>query len=216
MKEYPSDNPKAVFLAITLQMFQQLTGVNVLVIYGNELALSFLPQLQHTFPLMINGEKTLVAVFAVLLLAKFGRRRLLLIGQLFLIVTSFGVFVGYLNHEDESNRYWTSPLILASFFVFILSFVSTFGPIPWLYIPEIVQPPIVPIATVTNWTFCSIIVFSFPVIRAHSANKGCPYAFLFFGLCTSLYFCITYKLMVESKGKTELEIREGFNEISLC
>ena len=84
----------------------------------------------------------------------------------------------------------------------------TFGPIPWLYIPEIVQPNIVPFATVTNWSFCSLIIGLFPVIRAHSENKGCPGLFLFFAICTLIYFFITYKFMVESRGKTELEIRE--------
>ena len=41
--QYPSDHWRAIFIAIFLAIFQQLSGVNIIQIYGTELAKGFAP-----------------------------------------------------------------------------------------------------------------------------------------------------------------------------
>jgi FtsH-binding integral membrane protein len=88
---------------------------------------------------------------------------MLLNGLFILVLSLFGLFIGFQFHQTHPD--WTNPLIMVSFFTYIISFVITLGPIVWLYIPEVVQPNIVPYTTMTNWFCACLIITLFPVIR---------------------------------------------------
>ena len=79
-------------------MFQQLSGINVIVLYGSELAEGFLPSLKVYLPLMINLEKLIFSIVGSILLNKFGRRIMFLIGLFFVILGQIGYFIGFTFH----------------------------------------------------------------------------------------------------------------------
>ena len=60
-------------------------------------------------------------------------------------------------------------MILSGLVVFMANFGLTLGPVVWLYIPEIVQPNIVPFSTGMNWTGTSLVLLLFPIVK-----KGLP------------------------------------------
>jgi FtsH-binding integral membrane protein len=115
-----------------LQLFQQLSGINVIVLYGGELAEGFLPSLKTYLPMLLNGEKLIVSIVGAFLLVRFGRREMMLSGLFILVVTCVGLFIGFQFHEESSS--WSNILIMTCFFLYIISFVMTLGPIVWLYI----------------------------------------------------------------------------------
>ena len=49
-------------------------------------------------------------------------------------------------------------------------FGLSLGPVVWLYIPEIVQPRIVPFSTATNWIIASIVIILFPILTDNLPN----------------------------------------------
>lgn len=78
------------------------------------------------------------------------------------------------------------------------TFVTTLGPLTWLYIPEIIQPPSVPHATMVNWGVACLVITLFPIFKHHSAR-----IFLFFALMTFCNIIMCWLLMIETKGKSE-------------
>lgn len=93
-------------------------------------------------------------------------------------------------------------MIIAFFVIYISAFVTTLGPITWLYISEIVQPPTVPYTTMVNWIFSCLIITLFPMLKEYTI-----YLLLFFALNLLLNQIMCYYFMIETKGKTELVIR---------
>jgi Na+/melibiose symporter-like transporter len=82
-------------------------------------------------------------------------------------------------------------------------FGLSLGPVVWLYIPEIVQPKIVPYSTMANWMATLLIVFLFPVIRAMLPDKNPAILFLFFSVWCLCSFFFNAKFVIETKGKSE-------------
>lgn len=128
-----------------------------------------------------------------------------------LLLSCVGLFIGFTYKEN--NETWVSVLIISCLILYICSFAITFGPLVWLYVAETVQPTLVPFAAMTNWFFATLIISSFPIIRSQSENKDVPGLFLFYSICILIALVVCLKLMVETKDKTEIEIREEYNMI---
>ena len=213
-KEYPKDHPIAIFLGFSLQAFQQLSGVNVIQLYSGELAEGFLPSTESFFPIIVNGQKLLFGIIGYFMMGVWGRRAILTRGMLTVALCEVGMFIGFMNSSEGNS--WAPVLILGCLCVFLFSFNVSLGPLTWLYVSEIVQPGLIPFTTMTNWIFSTLIIGSFPIIRSHSENKDVPGLFIFYAACTFVIFGIFCALMVETKDKTELQIREDFNHIRMC
>lgn len=78
------------------------------------------------------------------------------------------------------------------------SFGLTLGPIVWLYIPEIVEPNIIPYSTMANLIGASACMIGFPLI---SDNKVKWIPFLFFFIWCLVSLAVNQKFMVETKDK---------------
>lgn len=63
------------------------------------------------------------------------------------------------------NNWWGWRVVLILAFVGIrLCNSSAMGPVPWLYVAEIVQPNLVPWCSLLNWTMFGVISTLFPVV----------------------------------------------------
>ena len=118
-------------------------------------------------------------------------------------------------NSSEGNS-WAPVLILSCLCLFMFSFSVSFGPLTWFYVSEIVQTNLIPFTTMTNWVCSTLITVSFPIVRSHSENKDVPGLFVFYATCTFIIFGICCRFMVETKDKTELQIRQDFNSIQAC
>lgn len=54
--------------------------------------------------------------------------------------------------------------MLAGLFLYMAMFSISLGPVVWLYIPEVIQPKIIPFTTAMNWTSAALVIFLFPVV----------------------------------------------------
>ena len=93
--------------------------------------------------------------------------------------------------------------MLFCLFVIISTFAMSIAPITWLYIPEIVQPPLIPFTTIVNWVSAYLIVFLFPIIQENSVNKDTPGLFFFFFICMVVHAVVLWVMMRETSGKNE-------------
>lgn len=89
----------------------------------------------------------------------------MLFGTFAVFLSLIGLTAGFYNYDSELASVGLQVFNFISFVVFICSFTMTVGPITWLYIPEIVQPPTIPYTTMTSWACAYLMVFLFPIIR---------------------------------------------------
>jgi hypothetical protein len=113
-----------------------------------------------------------------------------------IIFSLLGLFIGFFVQLPDSQG--VQVLIIICLIMFVSSFVITLGPITWLYIPEIVQPPTVPYITIINWVLACLIITVFPMVKDYTSL-----IFLFFFGISVVNFVMCYFLMVETKGKNE-------------
>ena len=104
----------------------------------------------------------------------------------------------------------TKILIFSSFTIYLIAFVMSFGPMVGVYIPEIVQPNFAAYSTISKWAGTCFVITLFPIVRSACGTHHCPWSYLFFAICNFMCLLLVNGSMVETKDKTELEIREEF------
>lgn len=75
----------------------------------------------------------------------------------------------------------------------------TQGPVMWLYLPEIVEPGVMGVAIMVNWTTAALVSFAYPLLVKLAGNPSLIFclfsAFVFTG------YTINKKWMIETKDK---------------
>lgn len=90
------------------------------------------------------------------------------------------------------------------------NFGFTLGPVVWVYLPEIVQPNVLPYATLVNWLSAAAVMFLFPVIKEKLPDKNPALLFLFFAIWSTLSYFFNKKFVIETKNKGERQIFEEY------
>lgn len=178
-------------------MLQQFIGINAVVIYGTEIAGKVLENIKNLLPVILNLEQTITPLVAGFLLTKIGRKAIIQIGTLTGIVSLLLIGIGFIIGDNSLGL--SHVLIIGGLVVFMANFGMSLGPIVWLYIPEILEPQLIPISTMANWASAAFITFLFPVLE--KALEGPAYLFLFFAAYSTVSFFISQKFMLETRDK---------------
>ncbi|MDO4574346.1 MAG: sugar porter family MFS transporter [Planctomycetia bacterium] len=191
-----------IFLAWSVAMFNQLSGINAINYYAPRIFESFEmgknAALASTIGLgMINLTFTILAFFFI---DWFGRRALLMFGALGTCVMH--VLAGWQSSLGTNADPWIAiPAILG----FIAFFAVSQGAVIWVFIAEIfpnaVRAKGQALGSFTHWFMCTIISWAFPIIATLS-DTSLSYAFGFFACMTLLQFFFAWRLMPETKGGT--------------
>ena len=201
-------------MAINTALLLQLSGVNTIIVYGGKIAKTIVSgDLVKIMPILINLDQLIGIFFVSFLLGKYGRRDFLLYGTFVEILANGLVAVGFL-FKDEYQ--FGNIFIICGVFLFMADYGISIGAVSWLYLSEIVQPKFMPVPIAMNWIGASIVVVLFPIVTDNLLD-GNP-AFLFFifmAWCTGA-LVLNYLFMVETKGKTERQIREEFEARKTC
>jgi len=103
-----------------------------------------------------------------------------------------------------------SPIILVGLILYLVSFQSGVGPVPWVYNPEIYplwfRSTGVSISTGFNWSLNLIVTFTFPYLQ-QGLGFGAYYLFAGMAVVASVWFTL---VLPESKGKTLEEMNSSF------
>ena len=186
-----------IFLAVTIAMFNQLSGINAILYYLNDIfARAGFSKVSGELQSVLIGFTNLVfTVFAMSIIDKFGRKRLLVIGAAGMTICLAGVAAIFFAGTYEYLLVW----LLVGFIAF---FAFSQGAVIWVYISEVfpnrVRAKGQSLGTLTHWVMNTAISFGFPIVAAHS--RGAP--FVFFSLMMLVQFFVVLFWYPETKGVT--------------
>ena len=124
--------------------------------------------MKSIFPILINLEQVLTSFIVSYLLSRVGRKTLLQLGTIIGAISTGIIAVGFFIHD--SNTDVGNIFILLGLVIFMANFGISLGPVVWLYIPEIVQPGVVPFSTGINWAGAALVMLLFPIIKSILPN----------------------------------------------
>jgi sugar porter (SP) family MFS transporter len=195
-----------IFYAVTLAMFNQLSGINAIMYYAPRIfEMSGLAKDTALLQAVSIGATNLVfTLLAISVIDKFGRKTLMIIGSLgislFLGLTARFFFL------QEQGGYDVMIYLIG----FIAFFAFSQGSVIWVFIAEIfpntVRAKGQSLGSFTHWVMAALISLSFPII-AEDSEWGGAYAFLFFAVMMVLQFFFAWKIMPETKGKSLEQIQ---------
>jgi MFS family permease len=139
------------------------------------------------------------------LLTKFGRKTILLYGSFFEGLACLIISIGFFILDDQEQL--GQGFVLSGLFLFMAVFGLSLGPVVWLYIPEIVEPKIVPFSTAANWISAASVIIMFPIISDNVLNGNPAILFIFFTAWCFGSFLFNLKYIIETKDKEEKVIR---------
>ncbi|MCL5034402.1 MAG: sugar porter family MFS transporter [Bacteroidetes bacterium] len=192
-----------LFIGMLLAIFQQMTGINSIMYYApiifKTIGNGTSSALMQTIAVgAVNLTFTLVSLR---LIDRWGRKPLLLVGAIGMIVSLFGIAIAFFTHH------FAGYLILVLILLFIASFAVSIGPVAWVVIAEIfpnkLRSKAMSVAIVTLWTFTFLVSLTFPIILDRLGGGA---AFTMFGvMCVLLLIYVIFKLP-ETKGKSLEEL----------
>jgi sugar porter (SP) family MFS transporter len=198
---------KPILYAVLLAMFNQLSGINAILYYAPrifELA-GFDKAEAYLQPVYIGAANLLFTLLAMTVIDKFGRKTLMLIGSLGMIL-----FLGLTAYafRDPANLGGNVLIYLIGYIAF---FAFSQGAVIWVFISEIfpnsVRSQGGALGSFTHWIMAAIISWTFPVIVDRSEMGG-YYSFLFYCGMMLLQLLFIWKVMPETKGRSLEQIQK--------
>jgi len=188
---------RRILLAMSSQAFAQLNGINVISYYA-PLVFEQAGWIGRDAILM-TGINAIVYVSSTIptwyLVDKWGRRAILMSGAVVMTLALFTI--GWWLYVDLAQ---TPQAVVICVIIYNAAFGYSWGPIPWLYPPEIMPLTVrakgVSLSTATNWLFNFIVGESTPVLQDAISWRLYPMHGLFC-LCS---FVLVFFLFPETKG----------------
>jgi len=188
-----------IALAMLIAFFNQASGINAIIYYAPRIfemtGLGESSALLSTAGIgIVNFIFTLLAMRFI---DKFGRRTLMLVGSIGLIIT-----LGLVSRAfyTESFGGMAVPVFL---FIYIAFFAFSQGAVIWVFISEVFPNEVraggQALGSFTHWFMAALISFSFPAI---SEILGGGTTFLIFAIMMVLQLLFVLRLMPETKGKS--------------
>jgi sugar porter (SP) family MFS transporter len=209
---------KPLMVGVGLAVFQQITGINAVIYYSNEIfqkAGFVTPQDQAQATLYAVGAVNVLATFiAVAYVDRFGRRPLLLAGLVGMTVSLTTVGFAFLAFDESATNGGTTPSVvgiitLISLVVFIASFAFSLGPVVWTVISEIypnrVRGRAIAVTTAVNWAAAGLVSLFFLSLLNAIGSSATFWLFAFFGVVAYVWI---WKKVPETKGRSLEEIQE--------
>jgi sugar porter (SP) family MFS transporter len=186
---------KPIVIAFTVGMFSQLSGINAVLYYLNDIfTLAGATKVSGNLQAIAVGATNLVfTLLAMSVIDKFGRKKLLLIGTVGLgICLSLIAYVFYTHtHLD-----WLVWLLMA----FIASFAMSQGAVLWVYISEVfpnrVRSKGQALGSSSHWVWNVLISLLFPIM----AKSSGAYPFMFFAAMMAVDFVLVLFYYPETTG----------------
>lgn len=186
-----------IFLAISIGAFNQLSGINAILYYLNDIfARAGFGKVSGNLQAVAIGATNLIfTMLAMSVIDKAGRKTLLLIGSVGTAICLAGVSAIFAMHQHEDLLVW----LLVGFIAF---FAASQGAVIWVYISEVfpnaVRAKGQSLGSSTHWVMNALISGIFP----HMAARSGAYPFMFFSAMMVAQFFVVLLIYPETKGIT--------------
>lgn len=196
---------KIMRIGIFINVFQQFAGINAILSYATTIFGKFgggvFMSRLFTF---FSGIVKVIAVFGILpFIDTVGRKKILIVGCIGMSVC-LGM-MGFLSGILQENMF--IPFVFIE--LYLMFFVISIGPICWVYCGEILTGKLMSITTGVNWFFAFVVVLVFPFMISGLGLALTFWIFAGLNALAAFYFQVD---MLETKGKSKLEIREMFEK----
>ena len=202
---------KIVIIGTMLAAFQQITGINAVIMFAPEIfqASGSAKVDSMMLSVIVGLTNFFMTIVALWLVDKKGRKTLLLWGAAGMVIS-----LGYLCYEF-AKPIQNGAGVLIALLLYISFFAASFAPVMWVIISEIYPNRIKGVAmsfsTAVSWLCVFLAVYFAPVIQG---ALGLNYLFGIFGLFSVLAFVFVKIWIPETKGKTleEIQTQLGLKE----
>jgi MFS transporter, SP family, arabinose:H+ symporter len=183
-----------IFLAISIGLFNQLSGINAILYYLNDIfdRAGFSKVSGDVQSVAIGATNLIFTIFAMAVIDRIGRRFLLLAGAAGMTFCLAGVAAIFIAHTHEHLLVW---LLIG----FIASFAFSQGAVIWVYLSEVFPTRVrgkgQSLGSFTHWSSNAVISLVYPVMAASSG--GIP--FVFFAAMMLLQFFVVLAVYPETK-----------------
>nr|POE82227.1 high-affinity fructose transporter ght6 [Quercus suber] len=197
-----------VALGVTLQALQQLTGANFFFYYGTSIFQGVAINAYVT-AMILGGVNFGMTFFGLYVVDRFGRRKALITGGLWmfvclLIFSSVGHFA--LDRDDPMTTPQASVAMIVFACLFLVGYATTWGPIVWAVIGEMFptryRAQAMGISSASNWTWNFLISFFTPFITSAIDFR---YGYVF-AACNFAGAVVVYFFLCEHQGRSLEEI----------
>jgi MFS transporter, SP family, arabinose:H+ symporter len=184
-----------LFLAVSMGLFCQLSGINAILYYLNDIfAAAGFTKLSGDLQATAIGATNLLFTFlAMFVIDRVGRKFLLLVGSVGMAGTLIGVSVLFYTKQHPAWLLW---LLIG----YAASFSFSEGAVMWVYIGEVFPTSVRAkgqgAGSLAHWIMNAIISGVFPVLAAKS--RSLPFAF--FAFMMVLQFFVVFFVFPETKG----------------
>ncbi|KAF9476794.1 monosaccharide importer [Pholiota conissans] len=216
---------------ISLQAWQQLTGINFIFYYGTTFFKSAGMKNPFVITIICDVVNTAVTICSLPFIDKIGRRRLLMIGAAGMCICEFivaivGVTAGDIQPDGSVNLV-AQRVLIAFVCIYIAFFAMSWGPVAWVVTAELFPLSIrgkgMSLSVASNWLWNFGIGYATPYLvnpTTHgvngekAANLGVKVFFIWGGTCLgSLLF--TYFFIPETRGLSLEQIDMVYRESSI-
>jgi len=186
-----------IFLAISIGMFNQLSGINAILYYLNDIfaQAGFSKVSGDMQAVMVGFTNLLFTTIAMTMIDKLGRKRLLMVGALGTAACLFGVAYIFWAKAHQAMLVW----LLVGFIAF---FAFSQGAVIWVYLSEVFpqrsRAKGQSLGSFTHWAMNAIISGIFPAV----AKASGPLPFFFFAVMMLVQFVVVVLVYPETKGVT--------------
>lgn len=195
-----------IFLAVSIGMFNQLSGINAILYYLNDIFASagFNKVSSDLQAVAIGATNLGFTMLAMSVIDRIGRKTLLLIGSIGTAACLGGVAAVFLTHSHRSLLVW----LLIGYIAF---FAFSQGAVIWVYLSEVfpnrVRAKGQSLGSFSHWVMNALISGIFPLLAASSGG----YPFVFFSVMMVLQFFVVLFVYPETKGVSleEMQKRMG-------
>jgi MFS transporter, SP family, arabinose:H+ symporter len=184
-----------IFLAVSIGMFNQLSGINAILYYLNDIfAYAGFNKVSSDLQAVAIGATNLMfTMLAMSVIDRIGRKTLLLIGSLGTAACLGGVAAIFLSRSHQNLLVW----LLIGYIAF---FAFSQGAVVWVFISEVfpnrVRAKGQSLGSFSHWFMNALISGIFPLLAASSGG----YPFVFFALMMALQFFVVLFVYPETKG----------------
>lgn len=202
-----------LIVAMLLAIGQQFSGVNAVNAYFPTMLISlgFATQAALLSGVLLGVTKFLFTAWVVFVVDRWGRKPLLLIGNVIMVVTLLGAGLSVLNVEDTGTL---GVLMLITMVLYLVGYELGWGAVVWVMMSEVFplreRAAGMGVASVVLWAATGVITAVFPIV-SDSKALGLGNSMFIFAAINVILFALTKWLVPETKGRSleqiELDLR---------
>ena len=193
-----------IFIGITVSVFQQFVGINVVLYYATDIfkgmGMSTNASLMQT--IIVGAVNLVFTVVAVLSVDHFGRKPLQIIGALVMAVSMISL----------GADFWLGGqgmVALVCMLVYTAGFAVSWGPVTWVLLSEIfpnqIRGKAMAVAVAAQWIANYLVSWTFPILDDNPylvAHFKHGFAYWIYGAMSVLAALFMWKFVPETKGRT--------------